>query len=129
MKQKDLRFKVPAFACALVYLVIAGISIADMLAAASRNFQFLTVISSLLGVALFLVCGGLARKETRPIIWVMFGLGNIVISFLPYMLLGLLLSPELLLTLPPEVWKDSLLPMLLSLYPFAVALWSKAAQR
>ena len=126
---KSFGFKIPAFVCAVVYLVIAGTAIWDMLAATSRNFQILTMISAVLGAVLFLVCGVLVREETPPVVWVMVGFGNMAISIFPYLLLGLLLSPVVLLTLPVEAWKDSLQPMLLSLYPFAVALWRKAVQR
>ncbi|MBQ7229794.1 MAG: hypothetical protein IJX04_02720 [Oscillospiraceae bacterium] len=120
MKLKCLGLKVMAFACAAVYLVIMANSISEMMAATSRNFLFLNVLSSLLGAVLFLVYGVIVHEKTLPKYSAMVGLGNMVTSLLPFALLALLMSPRILLALPPEVWKAYLLPMLLSLFPFAV---------
>ena len=83
-------------------------------------FLLLPLVSSVLGAALFLIFGALIREDTPPVVWVMVGLGNMVIAAAPCLLLTLLLR------LPLEAWKDCLPPMLLSLYPFSAALWSKA---
>ena len=123
MNRKALKFKAPALVCGAVYLVITGITMVDLLAADTRNFLLLPLVSSVLGAALFLIFGALVREDTPPVVWVMVGLGNMVIAAAPCLLLTLLLR------LPLEAWKDCLPTMLLSLYPFAAALWSKAVRR
>lgn len=126
---KTLLLKVSAFACAAVYLIVGYSFISEMMAATTRNFYILNVIPSLLGAMLFLVYGVTVNENmsSKNSVWV--GLGNLVIGLLPNILLAILLSPGILLTLPAESWKNCILPMVLSLCPFGIALWRKATQK
>ena len=126
---KTLLLKVSAFACAAVYLIVGYSFISEMMAATTRNFYILNVIPSLLGAMLFLVYGVTVNENmsSKNSVWV--GLGNLVIGLLPNILLAILLSPGILLTLPAESWKNCILPMVVSLCPFGIALWRKATQK
>lgn len=126
---KTLLLKVSAFACAAVYLIVGYSFISEMMAATTRNFYILNVIPSLLGAVLFLVYGVTVNENmsSKNSVWV--GLGNLVIGLLPNILLAILLSPGILLTLPAESWKNCILPMVLSLCPFGIALWRKATHK
>lgn len=121
--------KVPALVCVAVYLMIGWHYLDAMMTATTRNFNILFVVPCLLGAVLFLLYGLLLSEEMPPRSSVKVGLLNLGISLLPYMLLAMLLSPRILLTLPAESWKNCILPMVLSLCPFGIALWRKATQK
>ena len=125
---KKLLLKLPAFVCAAVYLGISGVYIVAMLTATTRNFNILHVIPALLGVVLFVVYG-VKLDEKMPLeASVKVGLINLSVAFMPYILLALLLSPQILMTLPAQMWKQCILPLMLSVCPFAIAIWRKITQ-
>ena len=99
-----------------------------MLTATTRNFNILHVIPALLGVVLFVVSGVKLDEKMPPEASVKVGLINLSVVFMPYILLALLLSPQILMTLPAQMWKQCILPLMLSVCPFAIAIWRKITQ-
>lgn len=126
---KRLVLKAPAFVCAAVYLVLGWDYAAAMLTATTRNFNLFGVAQCLLGAVLFLTYGLLLSKAMPPIISVLVGFLNMGITLLPYVLMALLFSPMLLPSLFAADWMACVLPMLLSVCPFAIALWRKVARK
>ncbi len=126
---KRFALKAPAFVCAAIYLVLCWDYIAAMMAATTRNFSAFGVVQCLQGAMLFLAYGVFLSEKLPAIGSVIVGFLNIGIALLPYLLLALLLSPLILMTLPLEGWKNCMLPALLSIYPFAAAIWRSAARK
>ena len=125
---KKWLLKLPAFVCAAVYLVRGGIYFVTMLTATTRNFNILTVLPALLGVALFVVYGLKLEEQTPPEASVKVGLVNVFIAALPHILLALLFGPQILMHLPAYILKQSVWPLMLSLCPFGIAIWRKITQ-
>ena len=121
--------KLLAFLFAGVYLARCAYYASAMLGATQRNFTILMVFPAMLGIALFVVYGVRVSEKTRPVESVLIGVVNIGICVVPLLMLSLLLSPLILLTLPSDAWIAFGLPMLMSIYPFAFAIWKGHAMK
>lgn len=121
--------KLLAFLFAGVYLARCAYYASAMLGATQRNFSILMVFPAMLGIALFVVYGVRVSEKTRPVESVIIGVVNIGICVVPLLMLSLLLSPLILLTLPSDAWIAFGLPMLMSIYPFAFAIWNGHAMK
>ena len=121
--------KLLAFLFAGVYLARCAYYASAMLGATQRNFSILMVFPAMLGIALFVVYGVRVSEKTRPVESVIIGVVNIGMCVAPLLMLSLMLSPLILLTLPSDTWIAFGLPMLMSIYPFAFAIWKGHAMK
>ena len=120
---KRTLLKVPAFAFAGVYLVRCVYYVSAMLGASQRNFTILLAYPAILGIALFVVYGVRVCEKTGAWESMIIGVVNIGICVMPLLVLSLLMSPLILLTLPSDTWMELGIPMLMSMYPFGLAIW------